>query len=266
MLARPPKDTPFPGTEGLCTYAEPLLLLLVAVIRSGGGRPLHIGLATMRGGAGKTTIAVHLAWLAAAFGLRVLVVDRDGQGHAHERLCGVRRFSGARPPREWAPGCMAVSDSSYSDLKNAPEGGGFDLIITDTRAGEKRALPKGVGKLDLVVSPVPDEESARMLLVVHRALRERPSPPTHAVAFVNVDDEDEDEAEAIEDLRGLLLVEGLISLPTRVPYSPGIRRAKDLMSPAWGASARSESGALSLRQLCAEILVVAIVARAHRRP
>ena len=51
------------------------------------GRPMNtIVINNQKGGVGKTTLAVHLAWFMAEAGRRVLMIDVDAQGNATDTL------------------------------------------------------------------------------------------------------------------------------------------------------------------------------------
>src|SRR5690554_847931 len=49
---------------------------------------IKIAVANHKGGVGKTTSALHLAWRAADLGLRVLAIDADGQGNLSIDIAG----------------------------------------------------------------------------------------------------------------------------------------------------------------------------------
>ena len=78
-----------------------------------------------KGGVGKTTLAVHLAWFMAEADLRVLVIDVDAQSNASDTL---RHYAGStlaadlfKPgirlvPREDEGLTLAPADSSLTDL------------------------------------------------------------------------------------------------------------------------------------------------------
>ncbi|MCP3395341.1 ParA family protein [Bradyrhizobium sp. CCGB12] len=78
-----------------------------------------------KGGVGKTTLAVHLAWFMAEANLRVLVIDVDAQSNASDTL---RHYAGStlaadlfKPgarivPREDEGLTLAPADSSLTDL------------------------------------------------------------------------------------------------------------------------------------------------------
>jgi chromosome partitioning protein len=78
-----------------------------------------------KGGVGKTTLAVHLAWFMAEANLRVLVIDVDAQSNASDTL---RHYAGStlaadlfKPgarivPREGEGLTLAPADSSLTDL------------------------------------------------------------------------------------------------------------------------------------------------------
>ena len=59
-----------------------------------GGAAVYKGLCVlnMKGGVGKTTVAVNLGWAAAAAGLKCLVVDLDPQFNASVYLMGTGAY------------------------------------------------------------------------------------------------------------------------------------------------------------------------------
>lgn len=89
-----------------------------------------IAVATQKGGEGKTTISLHLAFAAVDAGLKVLFVDLDTQGNATLVLTGSSRIA-------HEPGYAALTASSLFDARTGrrckplatPEG--IDLIAPD---------------------------------------------------------------------------------------------------------------------------------------
>ena len=78
-----------------------------------------------KGGVGKTTLAVHLAWFMAESGRRVLMIDADAQGNATDTLkrhVGTTSAAGLFQPaaRIVASGdgglTLAPADSSLTDV------------------------------------------------------------------------------------------------------------------------------------------------------
>lgn len=68
-----------------------------ATRREGAGRAHTLAVCSRKGGVGKTTSAVHVAWAAAAWhGLQVLLLDLDSQGHVEASL-GAMLDPGAVP-------------------------------------------------------------------------------------------------------------------------------------------------------------------------
>lgn len=102
-----------------------------------------IAVISQKGGAGKTTLSVHLAVAAHLAGLRTAVIDLDPQATA--RKWGDRR--GAEPE--------VVSDHAerLADLTKAAEAGGADLLIIDTAPNADRASLLAAKAADLILIP-----------------------------------------------------------------------------------------------------------------
>ena len=100
----------------------------------------------MKGGSGKTTLALHLAGAAAEHGRNVAVLDLDPQQSAAK--WGDRRVAPvpvvlAAPPSRLAPELQRVADA------------GADVVLIDTppRAGSDNAALAAARAADLVVLP-----------------------------------------------------------------------------------------------------------------
>lgn len=94
-----------------------------------------IAVATQKGGQGKTTIALHLAFSAVEAGLKVLFVDLDTQGNATLVLTGSSRVA-------HAPDYAALTASSLFNAKTGRRikplatDEGIDLIAPDAQLSE----------------------------------------------------------------------------------------------------------------------------------
>lgn len=103
-----------------------------------------ISIVGQKGGVGKTTIAVHLACVLAAQGLKTLIIDLDPQSSA--ALWGDRR--GDRAPY--------VADVKASRLHKALDEcrvAGIDVVVIDTAPHSNDIALKALEVADLVVIP-----------------------------------------------------------------------------------------------------------------
>jgi chromosome partitioning protein len=102
-------------------------------------------LAAQKGGAGKTTLAVHLAVQAHRAGERVVLVDTDPQGSAS---------AWARARGDDAPMIVAAASSQLYDVVTASRNDGMTLIILDTPPHAAPGAAAASTLADLVLVPV----------------------------------------------------------------------------------------------------------------
>ena len=102
-----------------------------------------IALISQKGGAGKTTLAVHLAAAAAARG-RVLLMDVDPQGSAME-------WANRRGDK--APDVMAAHPATIGKEIERAEADGYDLVILDTAPHADHVALQAARAADMVVVP-----------------------------------------------------------------------------------------------------------------
>jgi chromosome partitioning protein len=115
-----------------------------------------VGLVKQKGGAGATTLAVHLAIAARDAGLRVCIVDVDPQ----------RSASSWRAARESEdPPVVAVDVDQLADVIAAARDDEYDLVLIDTpphssaataavaRQSDLAVIPTRPGPLDLAAMP-----------------------------------------------------------------------------------------------------------------
>lgn len=102
-----------------------------------------IAVISQKGGAGKTTIAVHVAVAAAAAGIRTAIIDLDPQTSA--RRWGEKR---GRDPE-------VISDHAerLPQLLAAAEGNGAELVVVDTAPNADRASLAAARAAALILLP-----------------------------------------------------------------------------------------------------------------
>ena len=136
-----------------------------------------LAIANQKGGVGKSTLAVHLAWMAMEQGLRTLLVDLDGQANSThtfvEQAEGVSSSQLFGPPPTDKPHqvsellALVPADIGTNDLEGLPLdtiqyparylrqlNGEYDLCIIDTPPNLGRRLLAALIVADAVVSPM----------------------------------------------------------------------------------------------------------------
>ena len=108
-----------------------------------------IALCSMKGGTGKTTLALNLAERAHASGLRVAVIDFDPQEGAISLL-------DLRADREsaWPVFASRVNVAGAKSLASMKSGGEYDLLVCDLPGSDSMALGRLLMEMDLILSPV----------------------------------------------------------------------------------------------------------------
>jgi chromosome partitioning protein len=103
-----------------------------------------IAIVSQKGGAGKTTIAVHLATAAAAAGHAVAIIDLDPQGTAAS--WGDRRQAAA-------PEVVSGQAARLQVLIDAARDAGADLLVIDTAPNADQTALRAAQLADLVLVP-----------------------------------------------------------------------------------------------------------------
>ena len=103
-----------------------------------------LAIVSQKGGVGKSTLAVHLATQATAYGTRVLLLDLDPQGSAME--WANRR--GDRPPD-----VSGVNPASVGKDVERARAEGYGLVVVDTAPHADHAALQAARAADLVVIP-----------------------------------------------------------------------------------------------------------------
>ena len=96
----------------------------------------------LKGGSGKTTIAVHTALAAHLRGLKTLVADIDPQGSTREVL---KARDGAGPQ------CVGADGASLFATQLAAVGAGIELMVIDTAAGAVEEVGQAIVLADLAL-------------------------------------------------------------------------------------------------------------------
>jgi chromosome partitioning protein len=103
-----------------------------------------VALMSQKGGAGKSTLAVHLATEATSRGKRTLLLDLDPQGN----LTGWAERRG-----DAAPDVDAIHASNMAATLKEARGEGYDLVLIDTAPNADRTTMQVAQAADLVISP-----------------------------------------------------------------------------------------------------------------
>ena len=105
-----------------------------------------VALFSQKGGAGKTTISVHLAVAAQASGLRVAILDLDPQGSA----LAWHKTRGA----ESMPVTIPISADQAAAAFKTAKADGFDLLLLDCPPHATLAASQILAAVDFVLVPV----------------------------------------------------------------------------------------------------------------
>ncbi len=108
-----------------------------------------IALCSMKGGTGKTTLALNLAERAHASGLRVAVIDFDPQ----EGAIGLLDLR-ADQESAWPVFASRVNVAGAKSLASMKSGGEYDLLVCDLPGSDSMALGRLLMEMDLILSPV----------------------------------------------------------------------------------------------------------------
>ena len=104
-----------------------------------------ITIAVQKGGAGKTTIAGHLAVAAQQAGLRVALADTDPQGSAK---------SWAETRSDSALEVVAITSANVGAAVAAAAEEGYDLLIVDTPPHASAGIAAALEHADLALMPI----------------------------------------------------------------------------------------------------------------
>ncbi len=141
-----------------------------------GGDLSTIALCSMKGGTGKTTLAVNLAERAHASGLRVAVIDFDPQ----EGAIGLLDLR-ADQESAWPVFASRVNVAGAKSLASMKSGGEYDLFVCDLPGSDSMALGRLLMEMDLILSPVGDSAVEIMVAANFTSMVERIDLP---VVFV----------------------------------------------------------------------------------
>jgi len=171
-----------------------------------------VAIVSQKGGAGKTTIAVHLATAAASAGHAAAIIDLDPQGTAAS--WGDRRQADA-------PEVVSGQAARLPVLIDAARSGGADLVVLDTAPNADQTALRAAQLADLVLVPCRaaafDLEAIKTTLTLTQ-IAQRPSfvvlnavPPRSSVG-----------REAAEGLEGQGAQVAPIMLSQRAAFAHGV--------------------------------------------
>ena len=108
-----------------------------------------IGLASFKGGVGKTMISYSIAERATSAGLRVMLLDFD----PNEGPMALVTLRDAELPR-WGIESVALTASGLKTLEGYLASDDYDLVVCDLPGADSTLFLRVVGSLDMVLSPL----------------------------------------------------------------------------------------------------------------
>ena len=246
-----------------------------------------LAIANQKGGVGKSTLTVHLAYAAIEAGLRVLLVDMDKQGSlslsfppaedAEPGLLASRLYDAA-PPKEGpeyineqlaiirADNALLSIDKAENEVIRRPGPAlrqfakDFDLCLLDTPPLLGVRLMASLAAADYVVTPVSVglyelAGVADLLQTIHIVRTQGFNPRLRHIGIlpVKTNNRSTEEREGLASLRAQY---GSAILPEVLPERAPVRKAIALRRPVWTAT-RGEGHAKAAqewREACASIL------------
>ncbi len=242
-------------------------------------------IANQKGGVGKTAITFNLAHYAADQGLRVLVIDLDGQGNTSACLEHGSGYVGASElfkdaPLPAAPGTtehpniwLVGADALLHDAEALPLaavahvrrhirdelGSNYDLVLIDTPPAFGRRLTAALLSSDFYLVPfTPDPFSLDGVGKLYKSANAIKSAGNDALRILGIlpNKVNVRSAEQKKVLNALHEQVGAFVLPTMVSERVSVSDALGRRQPAWkspnGESARK--GAKEIKDACSEIL------------
>lgn len=242
-------------------------------------------IANQKGGVGKTAITFNLANYAADQGLRVLVIDLDGQGNTSACLEDGGGYVGAstlfqEAPLPAVPGTtehqniwLVGADAALHDAEALPLatvanvrrhirdeiGPGYDLVLLDTPPAFGRRLTAALLSSDFYLVPfTPDPFSLDGVGKLYKSANAIKAAGNDALRILGIlpNKVNARSAEQKKVLCELHKQVGAFVLPTAVSERVSVSDALGRRQPAWkspnGESARK--GAQEMKAACAEIL------------
>jgi chromosome partitioning protein len=200
-------------------------------------------LANLKGGAGKTTTAVHLAVAAMQHGLNVAIADTDTKNN-QQSATEWSKIRNSAPPLV-VP--MDVTDLEGAAV-NAREAG-LDLLVVDTAPNAGPDARRAIGAADLVIIPVKpswfDLHAVRHTVEIVREVGKRA-----IIVMTEVDNRQKGNNQMVRDallMAGIPIADTVIN--ARVAYKNSIPRGLAVMESEPRSLAASE-----IKKLIEELL------------
>ena len=144
LTSKYPGSASYSDEQSTCLHSITLTCQRVIISAIRGFDMLTISVISQKGGAGKSTLAIHLATEASAQGLRSLLIDLDPQGNAAK--WGDRRG-------ERSPDVSAEHPAKLDAVLAAARVEGYGIVIFDTAPHADQTALRAARASDLVLIP-----------------------------------------------------------------------------------------------------------------